>query len=112
VEGVSSAERSGGGGGRIEMGELGSDPTVLDFHAVSGPLAAERGTSTRNERLSAEVMRTRTLSLFVLLLPWKTTLRTSRRFRPATRTVPPARTRLSPEHCDAHLMLEIAGTAV
>ena len=79
---------------------------------MSGPLAAERGTFTRNERVSVGLTRTFTLSLFVLSLPWKITLRTSRRFRPATRTVPPARTRVSPEHCEAHLTLEMAGTGV
>ena len=39
VEGVSSAERSGGGGGRTAIGALGSEPTVSDFQAVIGPLA-------------------------------------------------------------------------
>ena len=112
VDGVSSADCSGGGGGRTAIAGLGSDPTVLDFQAVSGPLAAASGTYTRNERVSVELTRTFTLSRFVLLLPWKTTLRTPRRFLPATRTVPPARTRFSPEHCDAHLTLAMAGTGV
>jgi hypothetical protein len=41
VEGVSVAERSGGGGGRIVIELLSSDVTVFDLRTLSGPVAAE-----------------------------------------------------------------------
>src|SRR5688500_20162718 len=106
VDGVSSAERSGGGGGRTVTELLGSDPTVLDFQALRGPLAAEYGTLTRSERVLVGETRTRTLSLRVALLPSKTTERTLRRRLPVTRTAPPAWTRLLPAQRGAPLTPE------
>ena len=62
--------------------------------------------------MSVELTRTFTLSLFVCSLPWKITVLTPRRFLPATRRVPPAWTRVLPEHSETHLTLEISGTGV
>src|SRR5688572_6887473 len=112
VDGVSSADRSGGGGGRPVTEPLGSEPTVLDFLALSGPLAAEYGTLTRIERVLVGETRTRTLSALVDLLLSKRTVRTLRRRLPVTRRVPPAWTRVSPEQSEAHLTPEITGSGV
>ena len=53
-----------------------------------------------------------TLSFVVDWLPWKVTVRTLRRRLPVTRSVPPALTRVLPEHSDVHFTLEITGSGV